>query len=140
MPGEVGDHVAAVGHLRALQREGLIRHLGLAKLQLVAGLGEQQLPDGRRAGQYLQPVASLLAGYGVPGGIHQDAQLQQVLHEQCGVSDSQQLWSTLPYMLALTFTLPKWASVKPDLSQARRLRRRKRRHLPHGAAGDGGGR
>ena len=32
-------------------------------------------------------------------------------------SEQQQLWSTLPYMLALTFTLPKWAAVKPDLSQ-----------------------
>ena len=106
-------------------RQLLLEGLEAAKKQLlpqsvmsfVQGLGEQQLPDGRRAGQYLQPVASLLAGYGVPGGIHQDAQLQQVLHDQCGVSDSQQLWSTLPYMLALTFTLPKWGSVKPDLSQ-----------------------
>ena len=40
-----------------------------------------------------------------------------MLHDQCGVSDQPQLWSTLPYMLALTFTLPTWASVKPDLSQ-----------------------
>ena len=108
-------------------RQLLLEGLEAAKKQLlpqsvmsfVQGLGEQQLPDGRRAGQYLQPVASLLAGYGVPGGIHQDAQLQQVLHDQCGVSDSLQLWSTLPYMLALTFTLPKWGSVKPDLSQDR---------------------
>jgi hypothetical protein len=108
-------------------RQLLLEGLEAAKKQLlpqsvvsfVHGLGEQQLPDGRRAGQYLQPVASLLAGYGVPGGIHRDAQLQQVLHDQCGVSDSLQLWSTLPYMLALTFTLPKWGSVKPDLSQDR---------------------
>ena len=28
-------------------------------LSFVTGLGEQQLPDGRRAGQFLQPVLSL---------------------------------------------------------------------------------
>ena len=41
----------------------------------------------------------------------------QVLHAQCGVAEQPQLWSALPYMLALSFTLPKWASVKPDLAQ-----------------------
>ena len=31
----------------------------------------------------------------------------QVLHAQCGVAEQPQLWSALPYMLALSFTLPK---------------------------------
>ena len=68
-------------------RKLLLEGIEAAKKQLlpqsvmsfVKGLGEQQLPDGRRAGQFLQPVASLLSDYGVPGGIQQDALLQQVL-------------------------------------------------------------
>ena len=59
----------------------------------------------------------MLAEHGVPGGAHQDAMLQQVLHEQCGVAEQPQLWSALPYMLALSFTLPRWSSVKPDILQ-----------------------
>ena len=45
------------------------------------------------------------------------APFAQVLHDQCGVAEKPELWSALPHMLALTLTLPKWGSVKPDLSQ-----------------------
>ena len=43
--------------------------------------------------------------------------LQQLLREQCGVEGRPQLWSALPCMLALSFTLPRWSSVKPDILQ-----------------------
>ena len=82
----------------------------------VRGLGEQQLPDCRPAGEALPPVAAVLSGCGlVGGGVHADAPLAEAIEVSCSVGADPALWSSLPYALALTLSLSAWGSVSPSL-------------------------
>ena len=132
LPSEIGltDMPAAlalvhkIGVLIAV-RSLLLAGLQAAKAQLVPasvasfvrGLGDQQLPDGRRAGQHLDEVAEVLATYGVPGGLHHDAQLQRTLAEATAIGSDTTLWRDLPCLFAFLFYLPQWRTAEPLLKE-----------------------
>ena len=87
----------------------------------IAGLGQQQLPDGQRAGMALPQVTELLTAFGQIGGAENDAYLVQLLADRCGIPHPQDggaaLWASLPYALALMFTLPEWVQAPPKLAE-----------------------
>ena len=110
--------------VRSLFHEGVRRAkasiLPAAIMAFVAGLGEQQLPDGTRAGQRLQPATALLSAHGLLGGMHADAALAEAVAARCAdlregrspkeVGEAKSGWCNLPYALAMIWSLPDWGS------------------------------
>ena len=126
--GELLAHCKALGVV-LVTRQLLLQGMKQAKAELfpssiasfVKGLGDQQLPDERRAADGLMPVATLLASFGLAGsqqaqlstGASQqaaarDALLDAAIDARCGVSADPKLWQLLPCALALSFFYEGW--------------------------------
>ena len=73
----------------------------IALQSFVSGIGEQQLPDGVRAGARLREVTGLLSSFGMLGGPDRDTVLLETIAASCEMAADTRLWAMLPYALGL---------------------------------------
>ena len=83
----------------------------IALQSFVSGIGEQQLPDGVRAGARLREVTGLLSSFGMLGGPDRDTVLLETIAASCEMAADTRLWAMLPYALGLLWSSREWSEM-----------------------------